>query len=67
MEPGQVGGVVDSLKNSGINRHDMIISSFDEAKFKSMNADAIDNHISATVKTEQDDPGRLKSFFRKFK
>lgn len=62
LEPGQVGGVVDSLKNSGINRHDMIISSFDEAKFKSMNADAIDNHISATVKTEQDDPGRLKSF-----
>ncbi|AEY64980.1 hypothetical protein [Clostridium sp. BNL1100] len=62
MEPGQVGGVVDSLRNSGINRQDMIISSFDEAKFRSMNADAIDNHISATVKTEQDDPGRLKSF-----
>jgi hypothetical protein len=62
LDPGQVGGLVDTLKNSGINRHDMVISSFDEAKFRSMNADAIDNHISAVIKSQKDDPGQLKSF-----
>jgi len=62
LEPGQVGGVVDVLKNSGIQRRDMIISSYDEQKFQSMIDDVKDNHINATIKTDQDDPGQLESF-----
>jgi len=62
LEPGQVGGVIDSLKNSGIQRRDMIVSSYDEEKFQSMMNDVRDNEISATVKSDQDDPGQLKSF-----
>ena len=62
LEPGQVGGLVDALKNSGIQRRDMIISSYDEAKFQSMIADANDNSVSSMIMTDQDDPGQLKSF-----
>ncbi|MHB8065429.1 MAG: hypothetical protein ACYDG2_22920 [Ruminiclostridium sp.] len=40
----------------------MIISSYDEEKFQSMMDDVNDNHINATIKTDQDDPGRLESF-----
>lgn len=40
----------------------MIISSYDEAKFQSMIADANDNNVSSTIMTDQDDPGQLKSF-----
>lgn len=54
--------MVDSLKNSGIQRRDMIISSFDEQKFQSMKADVKDNQTSATIKTDQDDPGQLEAF-----
>lgn len=57
-----MGGVVDSLKNSDIQRRDMIISSYDEEKFQSMFDDVNDNHINATFKTDQDDPGQLQSF-----
>lgn len=62
LEPDQVGGLVDSLKNCGIQRRDMIISSFDEQKFQSMKADVKDNQTSAVIKTDQDDPGRLEAF-----
>lgn len=40
----------------------MIISSYDEEKFQSMINDVNDNHINATFKTDQDDPGQLQSF-----
>lgn len=40
----------------------MIISSYDQAKFQSMRADANDNHINSIIMTDQDDPGQLKSF-----
>jgi len=40
----------------------MIISSYDEEKFQSMMDDVKDNHINATIKTDQDDPGQLESF-----
>ena len=62
LEPGQVGGLVDSLKNSGIQRRDMIISTYDEEKFQSMFNDVNDNHLNATIMTDQDDPGQLKAF-----
>lgn len=62
LEPGQVGGLIDALKNSGIQRRDMIISSYDEEKFLSMISDVNDNHVSSQVKTDQDDPGELESF-----
>lgn len=40
----------------------MIISSYDEEKFQGMMDDVKDNQINATIKTDQDDPGQLKSF-----
>lgn len=40
----------------------MIISSYDEQKFQSMIDDVKDNDINAVIKTDQDDPGQLKSF-----
>jgi hypothetical protein len=40
----------------------MIVSSYDEEKFQSMLEDVRDNELSATIKTDQDDPGQLKSF-----
>jgi hypothetical protein len=54
--------VIDALKNIGIQRRDMIISSYDEVKFQNMINDVNDNHISAVFKSDQDDPGQLKSF-----
>ncbi len=54
--------MVDTLKNSGIQRRDMIISSYDEEKFQNMINDVNDNHTNATFKTDQDDPGQLQSF-----
>ncbi len=62
LDPGKVGGLVDSLKNSGIQRRDMIISAMDEEKFQSMRNDVQDNRASAVVKTDQDDPGQLEAF-----
>lgn len=40
----------------------MIISSYDEEKFQSMMDDVKDNKTSAVFKSEQDDPGELRSF-----
>ena len=40
----------------------MIVSSYDEEKFQSMIDDVKDNSLNATIKTDQDDPGQLKSF-----
>ncbi len=54
--------MVDSLRNSGIQRRDMIISAVDEEKFQSMRNDVEDNRASAVVKTGQDDPGQLEAF-----
>ncbi len=62
LDPGQVGGLVDTLRNSGIQRRDMIISTMDEEKFQSMRNDVKDNRASAVVKTDQDDPGQLEAF-----
>lgn len=60
LEPGQVGGLIDTLKNSGINRRDMIVSSYDEEKFESMEVEADpQNPVSYS---DQDDFGELKSF-----
>ncbi|MDF2984989.1 MAG: hypothetical protein K0R50_499 [Eubacterium sp.] len=62
LDPGQVGGLVDTLKNSGIQRRDMVISAMDEEKFQSMRNDVKDNRTSSVVKTDQDDPGQLEAF-----
>lgn len=40
----------------------MIVSAYDEQKFQSMMEDVNDNQINATFKSDQDDPGQLKSF-----
>ncbi len=53
---------MDSLKNSGIQRRDMIISAMDEEKFQSMRNDVKDNQTSAVFKSDQDDPGQLEAF-----
>lgn len=62
LEPSQVGGLVDTLKNSGIQRRDMVISSFDEQKFQNMRSDVMKNQSSAVLKSDQDDPGQLEAF-----
>ena len=55
-----MGGLVDTLKNSGIQRRDMIISSYDEEKFESMSTDA--SAVIPAIMSDQDDPGQLKAF-----
>lgn len=59
-EPGQVGGLIDTLKNSGIQRRDMIVSSYDEEKFESMEVEA--DPKNPVSYSDQDDFGELKSF-----
>jgi hypothetical protein len=60
LEPGQVGGLIDTLKNSGIQRRDMIVSSYDEEKFESMEVEA--DATNPVSYSDQDDFGELKSF-----
>ncbi len=60
LEPGQVGGVVDTLKNSGIQRRDMIISAYDEDKFESMSEEVNEN--LTVMMSDMEDKGEIKSF-----
>jgi hypothetical protein len=60
LEPSQVGGLVDTLKNSGIQRRDMIISAYDEEKFEGMRENA--NQPTPVIMSDQDDVGELKAF-----
>ncbi len=52
--------MVDTLKNSGIQRRDMIISAYDEEKFEDM----MENSTQPTpaIMSDQDDVGELKAF-----
>ncbi|MDP4181107.1 MAG: hypothetical protein Q8942_08460 [Bacillota bacterium] len=52
--------MVDSLKNSGIQRRDMIISAYDQEKFESMSEDA--DRSDPVIMSDQDDNGELKAF-----
>jgi hypothetical protein len=56
----QIGGLVDTLKNSGIQRRDIIISDFDNVKFDSMTTDT--DPARPVIMSDQDDPGELKAF-----
>jgi hypothetical protein len=60
IEPGQVGGLVDTLKNSGIQRRDMIISAYDEEKFEKMKS-AIDTRVT-NIMSDKDALGELQAF-----
>jgi hypothetical protein len=60
FEPGQVGGLIDTLKNSGVKRRDMIVSSYDYEKFEGMSNAA--DPTSPVVMSDQDDFGEMKSF-----
>jgi hypothetical protein len=64
-DPSQVGGLVDTLKNSGIQRRDMIISSYDEEKFEKME-EAVDSKLP-NIMSDQDDPGELEAFVQNIK
>jgi hypothetical protein len=59
-EPSDVGGLLDTLKNSGIDRKDMIISAYDEEKFAKMEA-STDSSIT-NIMTDQEDLGELETF-----
>jgi len=60
QEPSEVGGLVDALKNSGIERRDMIISANDEEKFAKMEA-ATESRITNTM-SDQEDLGEIGTF-----
>ncbi|MCX7747917.1 MAG: hypothetical protein N2645_13670 [Clostridia bacterium] len=57
----QVGALVDSLKNIGLQRSDMVISDLAEVQEYGSVEEAIDAGISMT-KTERDGLGELKPF-----
>jgi hypothetical protein len=59
-EANEVGGLVDTLKNSGIDRRDMIISAYDNGKFERMEA-ATESPIS-NIMADQEDLGELGTF-----
>lgn len=65
LDPSQVGGLVDTLKNSGIQRRDMIISTYDEEKFEKMES-TLDSPIPR-IMSDQDDPGELEAFVQGIK
>lgn len=52
--------MVDTLKNSGIQRRDMIISAYDEEKFEDMMENA--TQPTPAIMSDQDDVGELKAF-----
>jgi hypothetical protein len=59
-DPGEVGGLVDALGNSGINRRDMIISTYDEEKFSRM--DEITQATVSNIMSDEEDLGELRTF-----
>jgi hypothetical protein len=59
-DPSDVGGLVDTLKNSGIERRDMIISAYDEEKFAGMEA-ATQSPIT-NIMSDQEDLGEIDTF-----
>lgn len=60
LDPSEVGGVVDTLKNSGIQRRDMIISTYAQEKFEEMEAQT-ESSIT-NIKSDQDDLGEIQTF-----
>lgn len=59
-EVSQVGGLVDTLKNSGIQRRDMIISVYDEEKFEKM--EALTESPMTYIMADQEDLGEIETF-----
>ena len=64
-DPGQVGGLIDTLKNSGILRKDIIISTYDEEKFEEMDADM--HSDLPTLLTAKYDQSQLDAFIQNTK
>ena len=64
-DPGQVGGLVDTLKNSGILRKDIIISAYDEEKFEELEEDL--NAPVQSLKSAQFDQSQLQAFVKNVK
>lgn len=61
----QVGGLVDTLKNSGILRKDIIISNYDEEKFAEMESDL--HSTIPSLKTQKFDQNQLEAFVQNVK
>ncbi len=59
-DPSEVGGLVDALKNSRIDRRDMIISAYDEEKLAKM--ESITQSTIMNIKADQEDLGELGTF-----
>lgn len=59
-EPSDVGGLVDSLKNSQIQRRDMIISAYDQEKLDKM--EAVTKAPVTNNMADQEDLGELETF-----
>ena len=64
-DPEQVGALVDTLKNSGILRKDIIISAYDEEKFEKIEEDL--NSPIPTLLTVQFDENQFKAFIQNVK
>jgi hypothetical protein len=64
-DPEQVGGLVDTLKNSGILRKDIIISTYDEEKFKEIEND-LHSEIP-TLTSSQYNKSQLEAFIQNVK
>ncbi len=64
-DPGQVGGLLDTLKNSGILRKDIIISTYDEEKFVEMETDM--HSPLPTLKSVQYNKSQLEAFIQNVK
>lgn len=59
-DPSDVGGLVDALKNSGIDRSDMIISTYDEEKFAKMD-EKIQSNVTNII-DNQENLGEIETF-----
>ena len=64
-DPTQVGGLIDTLKNSGILRKDIIISNYDEEKFSEMETEL--NSPTPSLMTEKFDRNQLEAFIQNVK
>lgn len=59
-ESSDVGGLVDSLKNSGVERRDMIISNYDEKKLSKI--ENVTHSPITNIMSDQEDLGELRVF-----
>lgn len=59
-DPGDVGGLIDTLKNSGIERRDMIVSAYDIDKIENMEA-AAEAPVS-NIMADRESLGELGTF-----